>query len=206
MMLEKIIVGMLHVNCYVTGAQSEAIVIDPGSNAQQILATLNRLNVNVRYIVLTHCHFDHILAAQEIKDATDAKIVLCQKEVENLADNNINMTGRFTREPHSLKADILVQEGDTIQSGKHTFRVIETPGHTSGGMCLYCAEEKVLFSGDTLFKGSIGRHDFPTGNLSDLLASIRTKLMTLPEDVRVYPGHDAETTIAFEAQNNPYLL
>ena len=158
-----------------------------------------------KYIILTHCHFDHILAANEVKKQTGATIVVCSKETENLADSNVNMTSRFTRSPTSLSADRLVSENDTLISGTFVYRVIETPGHTSGGMCLYCENEKLLFSGDTLFCGSVGRSDFPTGDQNTLLHSIQTKLLTLPDDVRVYPGHEDDTTIGFEKANNPYL-
>lgn len=194
------------VNCYVAGDKNSVFIIDPGGNAEKICSFLSERSYKAKYIVLTHCHFDHILAAEEVKKRTGAEIVICKKEAGNLADPTVNMTNRFTRTPLSLSADVIVSENDTLSSGEHMFQVIETPGHTSGGMCLYCREEKVLFSGDTLFCGSVGRTDFPTGNQEDLICSIKTKLLTLPEDVRVFPGHEADTTIGFERRHNPYLV
>lgn len=205
MIFKKINVGVMGVNCYITGDKDEVFVIDPGGSADEICAVLKKHGLKAKYIILTHCHFDHILAANEVKKQTGAQIVVCSKEAENLADSNVNMTSRFTRSPTSLSADRLVSENDTLISGTFVYRVIETPGHTSGGMCLYCENEKLLFSGDTLFCGSVGRSDFPTGDQNTLLHSIQTKLLTLPDDVRVYPGHEDDTTIGFEKANNPYL-
>ena len=205
MIFKKIHVGIMGVNCYILGDKNEVFIIDPGGDADEICSVLNENGCTAKYIVLTHCHFDHILAANEVKKQTGAKIVICINEAENLADSSVNMTDRFTRTPISIKADILVSENDTLTSGEFVFRVIETPGHTSGGICLYCPEKKILFSGDTLFRSSIGRSDFPTGNQDTLIKSIQTKLLTLPEDVRVYPGHEDDTTIALEKTNNPYL-
>lgn len=205
MILKKINVGVMGVNCYITGDKDEVFVIDPGGSADEICVVLKKHGLKAKYIILTHCHFDHILAANEVKKQTGAQIVVCSKEAENLADSNVNMTSRFTRTPISLSADRLVSENDTLISGTFVYRVIETPGHTSGGMCLYCENEKLLFSGDTLFCGSVGRSDFPTGDQNTLLHSIQTKLLTLPDDVRVYPGHEDDTTIGFEKANNPYL-
>lgn len=205
MILKKINVGVMGVNCYITGDKDEVFAIDPGGSADEICVVLKKHGLKAKYIILTHCHFDHILAANEVKKQTGAQIVVCSKEAENLADSNVNMTSRFTRTPISLSADRLVSENDTLISGTFVYRVIETPGHTSGGMCLYCENEKLLFSGDTLFCGSVGRSDFPTGDQNTLLHSIQTKLLTLPDDVRVYPGHEDDTTIGFEKANNPYL-
>lgn len=208
MMLYKLNVGIMGVNCYITGDENEAIVIDPGANAEKIYNFLKEHNIKTKYIVLTHCHFDHILAADELKKLTNAKLVVCEKEKENLWDNEINMTGRFSKKSaiaENLMPDILVSEGDILKSGEHTFKILETPGHTSGGMCLYNEKENVLFSGDTLFCESIGRCDFPTGDLETLLNSIREKLFCLPDDTRVLPGHEAETTILHEKTHNPFL-
>lgn len=205
MIFEKIHAGIMGVNCYITGDKDEVFVIDPGGSADEICSDLKKHGLKAKYIILTHCHFDHILAANEVKKQTGAQIVVCSKEAENLADSSVNMTNRFTRTPISLSADRLVSENDTLISGAFVFRVIETPGHTSGGMCLYCENERLLFSGDTLFCGSVGRSDFPTGDQNTLLHSIQTKLLTLPDNVRVYPGHEDDTTIGFEKANNPYL-
>lgn len=205
MIFEKITVGCMGVNCYIVGDQDEIFVIDPGGHPERICKFLSANNYHVKYIVLTHCHFDHILAANEVKQLTGAKIVAGTNEANNIADNMINMTARFVKSPFSLTPDCFVKEHDVLHSGEYTFTVLETPGHTSGSICLYCPEENILFSGDTLFRCSIGRSDFLTGNQATLLDSIRKKLLTLPDNTLVYPGHDADTTIEFEKRNNPYI-
>lgn len=205
MLLEKIEVGVMGVNCYVVGDKNEAIVIDPGASFEKISSYLDKKNIKVKYILLTHCHFDHILAANELKKYTNALIVMSEKENENIKNPSISMTDRFARNFEGLYADTVVSDGDVLKSGEYKFKIIETPGHTSGGICLYCEREKLLFSGDTLFYQSIGRCDFPTGNFDTLISSIKTKLLTLPGDTHVFPGHEAETTIENEINYNPYL-
>ena len=204
-MLEIIKVGVMGVNCYVTGEKNEAIIIDPGASAEKILGVLEYNNIKVKYIVLTHCHFDHILAVNEIKEKTGAKIVASKKECENLKNPDINMTGMYSRKPLSIVPDVLVSDDDKITSGSYEYTVIETPGHTSGGICLYCKEENNLFSGDTLFCTSIGRCDLPTGEYDTLINSIKTKLLCLPDNTNVFPGHEDTTTVLYEKRNNPYL-
>ena len=204
MLMKKISVGAMGVNCYIVGAKNESIIIDPGDDADAICSYVEAEGLTVKYILLTHCHFDHILAAQDVKKKTNGLIVACLAEKNNLNNSSINMTGRFTRTPLTLEADIYVSEGDTLTSEEYTFAVLETPGHSSGSMCIYCASEKILFSGDTLFRCSIGRSDFPTGDYNSLISSIKTKLYTLPKSTRVYPGHETETTIEYEITHNPF--
>ena len=205
MIFEKLNVGHMGVNCYIVGDCDEVFVIDPGGHPERICNHIKQNNYCVKYIILTHCHFDHILAAEKVKIATGAKLIVGQNEAENLADNTVNMTARFVKTPFALTPDLYVTEGDILYSGKYAFTVIETPGHTSGSICLYCPKENILFSGDTLFRSSVGRSDFPTGNQKDLINSIQEKLFTLPEDTIVYPGHDSETSIEFEKNHNPYI-
>ncbi len=205
MLLEKLSVGVMGVNCYITGDKDEAIVIDPGANSEKICAFLKQNDIKVKYVVLTHCHFDHITAAEDVLEFTGAELVSCKNEAENLLNENVNMTGRFSKNVFKREADLYVSEGDVIKSGDVSFKVIETPGHTSGGMCLYSEDEDVVFTGDTLFCQSIGRSDFPSGNFNDLMLSIKNKLLKLPPKTRVLPGHDMETTIENEIKNNPYL-
>lgn len=205
MLFQKLTVGVMRVNCYILGEPTECMIVDPGGNAEKICAYLTEQGLTVKYIILTHCHFDHILATEAVIAKTGAKLVACSKERENLVNSSINMTGRYSRVPINLQADLFVSEGDTLTSGEYTFRVIETPGHTSGSMCLYCETEKVLLSGDTLFAESVGRADLPTGDGETLIASIRTKLFPLPDDTQVFPGHESETTIGHEKKYNPFL-
>lgn len=208
MILFKQNVGALGTNCYIVGDKDEAIVIDPGANAEKIYDLILNNGVTVKYIVLTHCHFDHILATSELQKLTNAKIIISKSEEKNLKSNEINMTGRFmskSEQASKIVPDVLVSENDVIESGKYKFMVIETPGHTSGGICLYEESEKMLFAGDTLFFQSIGRTDFPTGDFNTLIDSIKNKLFLLPDETKVFPGHECETTILNEKQNNPFI-
>ncbi len=199
-------VGLMGVNCYILGDPDEAIIVDPGSNAEGIEKTLKENNIKAKYIVLTHCHFDHIMAVEELIKKTGVKLIACQSEKENLMSSNINYTDRYSRNPIELVAYVYVKDGDVIKSGECEFKVIETPGHTSGSMCLYCEKEKMLISGDTLFFASVGRCDLATGNEKELIKSIKTKLLVLPDDVAVLPGHGENTTIGYEKINNPYIF
>ncbi len=199
-------VGLMGVNCYILGDTDEVFVVDPGSNAKDILKTIEESNLKIKYVILTHCHFDHILAVEELLSLTDAKLVACLSEKENLLRSDINYTDRYSRKPLEISADIYVNDGDIIRSGDYEFEVIETPGHTSGSMCLYCNEEKLLISGDTLFHLSVGRCDLATGDEATLLKSIKSKLFVLPDEVYVLPGHGDNTTIGFEKTNNPFIF
>ncbi len=205
MILIKQPVGIMGVNCYILGDKSEAIIIDPGSDAEKIIKILDDNEIKAKYIVLTHCHFDHILAAEKIMEKLDVKLIACQSEKENLLDPSVNYTDKYSRNPVSLTADIYVKDGDVVKSGELEFKVIETPGHTSGGMCLYCKGENLLISGDTLFYSSVGRCDLATGNEETLIKSIKEKLFILPDNTVVLPGHGENTSIGFERVNNPFI-
>lgn len=203
MILKKVIVGELEVNCYFVGDKDELIVIDPGSDSDKILGIIKANNFTVKYIVLTHCHYDHIGAVYDLKEKLGAEIVVCEKEKNNYLNTAVNLAGHFCAGAIIAPPDICVKEGDVIKSGEFEFKVIETPGHTSGGMCLYI--DGHLFSGDTLFKLSIGRCDFPTGDMKTLLSSVKNKLFVLPEETKVYPGHSEQTTIGYEIKNNMFF-
>ena len=199
-------VGIMGVNCYILGDKNEAIVIDPGSDAEGIINTLHDNDIYAKYIVLTHCHFDHILAVEKLMQNLDVKLIVCQSEKDNLLDSSINYTDRYSRKPVSISADLYVQNNDIIKSGDFEFTVIETPGHTSGSMCLYCKNENILISGDTLFFESVGRCDLATGDDEALVTSIKEKLFSLPNATIVLPGHGENTTIEHEKKNNPYIF
>lgn len=205
MILIKQPVGIMGVNCYILGDKSEAIIVDPGSDAEKIIKILDDNEITAKYIVLTHCHFDHILAVEKLIKKLDVKLIACQSEKENLLDSSINYTDKYSRKPVSLTADIYVKDDDVLKSGELEFKVIETPGHTSGGMCLYCKGENLLISGDTLFYSSVGRCDLATGDEKTLIKSIKEKLFILPDDTVVLPGHGENTSIGFERVNNPFI-
>ena len=187
-------------NCYIVQDEKskETMVIDPAGDVDKIVEMLDILNANLKYIYLTHCHGDHIGGVKELEERKGGKILAHRNTAENLLDPNISLTTYIGLEGLVIQVDSRVDDGDLIHLGNLEFRVIHTPGHTSGGSCLYCEEEKLLFSGDTLFRGTWGRTDVPTGNFEDVINSITKKLMILPDETIVYPGHGKSTMIREE--------
>ena len=188
-------------NCYIVEDEEskETMVIDPGGEADKIIDMLDTLGIDkLKYIYLTHCHGDHFGAILEVKAKKGGKVLIHRDDAEGLYNPAISLTYYIGMEDIELEADSRVDEGDIIHLGNLEFRVIHTPGHTKGGTCLYCKEEGLLFSGDTLFKGTWGRTDLPTSSFPDIIASITNKLTILPDDTIVYPGHGRMTTIREE--------
>ena len=183
------------------GAKTVA-VIDP-SDAELALAVLKENGWTLSDILVTHRHFDHLLGVAALKKATGATIYISETDAGGLTSNlvSLSMTMRITLEP--VEPDVLLHDGDTFEAAGLRFRVLETPGHTAGGISFVCDEERCVFVGDTLFADSYGRYDLPTGDYSALRHSIRDILFELPEDYTVYPGHEEQTTIAQEKRNNP---
>lgn len=202
MRLITIPVGGLAENCYIYYDESTlaGAVIDPGGDANKILVKIQELNLNISAILLTHGHYDHTGAVGEVKAATGAEICACAGEDVILTDPKRSYGGWVIDADRFLEGDELYMFGNAV------FRVIHTPGHTAGSCCYYDEAGKVLFSGDTLFHESVGRHDFPTGNRGQLMDSIKSKLFTLPDDVAVYPGHMEATTIGHEKGHNPFVI
>jgi len=179
------------------------MIIDPGAGGKEILRRIEDLGLEVKYIVLTHGHIDHVGALKEVKEATNAQIAIHADDASSLqARNPLNMMYRM-----SLQAlpppDHLLKDGDSLDVSNQRFLVLHTPGHTPGGICLL--GDEVVFTGDTLFNLGIGRTDMPGGSHMELMDSIHTKLMTLPDNTAVYPGHGPPTTIGIERQWNPFL-
>lgn len=203
--IKTYVLGPVSTNCYIVFREGSkhAIVIDPADRADVILAHCRDLGVEPEAILLTHGHFDHMMAAQEIREQTKALVYACEKEQKLLGDASLNLSSGFIRKPYTLQADRLVKEGDRLEFSDLTLEVMETPGHTAGSVCYYEREEGILFSGDTLFAGSYGRVDFPTGSLEEMAASLRKRLFLMPDDVMVYSGHGEATTIGYEKQYNP---
>lgn len=178
-------------NCYIIldEESKETMVIDPAGDCDKIVEMLEILKAKLKYIYLTHCHGDHIGAVTELKNRCGGRILIHRLDSEGLNDKNINLSGVVDLPEIELEADSRVDDGDLLHLGNLEFKVIHTPGHTKGGTSLYCEKEKCLFSGDTLFRGTWGRTDLPTSSREEIMDSIVNKLMKLPDDTIVYPGH-----------------
>ena len=176
----------------------ETMVIDPGGSVNKITDMLDALQAKVKYILLTHCHGDHIGGVNELKSKTGGTVLIHRFDEKGLNDPEISLTSHIGIQRIDIEDKSRLNEGDLIHVGNLEFKIIHTPGHTVGSICIYCEEEKMLFSGDTMFKGSWGRTDLPTSNFEDIINSITNKLMILPEDVIVYPGHGRPTRIVDE--------
>ncbi len=207
MIIETCAVGIMPTNSYLVANEKskEAIIIDPGAQADVIISKIRDLGLKPVAILLTHGHFDHIMAAQAIAEEYDISIHASELEASLLSDSSLNGSN-LIRNNITLEADVLLEDRQVLNLAGFDIEVVNTPGHTSGGVCYYIKDEKVLFTGDTLFRESIGRTDFPTGDIRALVNSVVKHLFTLPEDVLVYPGHGDTTTIEHEKLNNPFLL
>lgn len=187
-------------NCYIIADEKkkEAMVVDPAGDVDTIEAMLDVLDSKLKYIYLTHCHGDHIAGTQELKNRKGGTVIIHRIDAEGLANQDVILTDYIGMDPIHLEADSRIDDGDLIHVGNIEFRAIHTPGHTKGSSCMYCEEYQLLFSGDTLFKGTWGRTDLPTSSFEDIIHSITQKLLILPEDTIVYPGHGKPTRIKDE--------
>ena len=204
MILKKLVVGPFASNCYLVGSEQtkEGVIIDPGDEAKQILKSVSDLQLDIKFIMVTHGHVDHISALTEVKGATGAEVAIHSVDAQSFKGQRVSTIFDFSYQAPP-PADRLLEGGDSLDSGDLHFLVLHTPGHTPGGICLL--GEGVVFTGDTLFNHGIGRTDLPGGSYSQILNSIHTKLMVLPDDTIVYPGHGPETTIGDERRGNPFL-
>lgn len=189
-----------YTNCYIIQDEQtkETMVIDPGGEPEKILQMLEVLEAKVKYIYLTHCHGDHIGGVNEIKNTKGGKILIHRFDAKGLEDDSISLESYIGMENIELEPDSRVDDEDLIHIGNIEFRIIHTPGHTRGGSAIYCEKEKMVFTGDTLFRGTWGRTDLPTGSLEEIMNSIVEKLMKLPDETIVYPGHGKSTMIKEE--------
>lgn len=196
--------GLLRTNTYIVASDDskECIIIDPAAEEQRIVNKLTECGLNLCAILLTHGHFDHIGVADNLRKRFGAKIYAMEEE-KAILETPANLS-EMIRQNFNLKADVYLNDSDVINIAGCEFKVIYTPGHTIGSCCYYVEKEKVLFSGDTMFCNSYGRTDFPTGSAASIMRSITEKLLKLPDDTKVYPGHEDTTTIGFERHNYDY--
>lgn len=212
----RMVLGVCQTNTYFVyrEGQKDAICIDPADKGEQIFEALERSGFCVRAVFLTHGHFDHILGCEGLLRAANeraadrgeepVKLYACEQERVLLGDSRKNVSAQVSR-PCTCDADVYVRDGEIIEAAGMTCRLIATPGHTEGGCCYYFEEAGLLVSGDTLFQESVGRTDLPTGSMSTLVRSVKEKLLILPEETLVYPGHGDSTTIGHEKKYNPFL-
>lgn len=207
MEIQKIPVAPIGANCYIVSEAGAAFIIDPGGDAEKIIRAAK--NFDVRYILLTHAHFDHIGGLNDVKKAfPEAKTAVHKLEKEWLYSDELNLSENFGfSSVYEKEVDIELEDGMTLDFAGTKIKVLHTPGHTPGSTCFYIgnSENHILFSGDTLFRSSIGRTDFPGGSGRKIIESIKTKLLVLPDETVVYPGHDENTSISLEKKLNPFL-
>ena len=217
--IENIVLGMCATNCYAVfdggaktpggyvddGQLKEAVIIDPAADAACIEAMIARYKLSPVAVLLTHGHFDHLSAADAVRKRYGIKVYAGNEERSVMNSSSSNLSLPFTGEGMTFEADEYFKPGEELDFAGFRIGTIPVPGHTIGSVCYYFEEQKVLFSGDTLFAGSVGRSDFPTGNAGQLIRAIKSELMSLPDDVKVYPGHGESTTIGCERVNNPFI-
>jgi hydroxyacylglutathione hydrolase len=205
--LKTYVVGALKTNAYLVGCERtrEAMLIDPGAEAARLLRGAKDEDLQIKRIVLTHFHFDHLLAAKEVRAKSAARLAIHEAEAELLANPPSLFRVFHPSIPRDVVADDLLRDGDHLHIGDLDVEVLHTPGHSPGGISLWIATERVSFSGDALFREGLGRTDFPGCDHEALIRSIRDKLFSLPDETRVYPGHGPATTVGHERRHNPWL-
>lgn len=206
MKIEKFVTGIISTNCYlvINEETKQTVIIDPAASPAYLMNHLKSEGLKVEAIFLTHGHFDHMMGLDGFLKEYAVPVYVEEEDEEVLQDPRLNLSATYTEGYVFTKAET-VRDGEILSFAGYEFRVIHTPGHTKGGCCYYVEAENTLFCGDTLFQASVGRTDFPNSSMSDLMHSIREKLLILPDETKVYPGHMGETTIGYEKQNNPFI-
>lgn len=203
--IDSVVVGSVGTNCYIVRKKDSdrCVVIDPGDSGRELAKFIKDNGMTLEDILLTHAHFDHIIGVSDLMSGAGGRLCVLENERELLEDAGLNVSA-MTGNAVSYHADVFFRDGEVYETAGMKFKVLHTPGHTKGSCCYYMSDAALLFSGDTLFLESVGRTDLPTGNSAALLNSLREKVLTLPDDVKVFPGHGPATDIGYEKENNPY--
>ncbi len=208
MRIEKMVLGNMNNNTYIIIGRDEktALIVDPSYKPERIIEYISSLGLELKAMLITHGHFDHIGAVDKIKAHYNVPVITHEEEARIMADSIKNLSTYFLAREVTATADTYIEDGDILDYGDDlVFKVITVPGHSVKGVCYYSQEENVVFTGDTLLAGSIGRTDYYNGNQSDLVEAINNRLMFLPDETKVFPGHGSDTTIRNEKKNNPFL-
>lgn len=208
MIHEILPVGPLQCNCSIIGdeATHEAMVIDPGDDVGDVLSILHKHGLKLKQIVITHAHIDHVGGAMKLKAKTNAPILLNQNDYALLKMLDVQASWLGMRPPEPVVIDQSLSDGDTVSTGEIHANVLHTPGHTEGSICIYLSAQRKLIAGDTLFAGSIGRTDLPGGSYDKIISSLHDRVLALPDDTAVVPGHGPLTSIGHERESNPFLV
>lgn len=207
MEIKRLVLGIVRTNCYIvyTEETKKAVIIDPAADSRRITEEISALGVTPEAVLLTHGHFDHMLAAESLRNGYHIPVCVLKEDAELLKAPNLNCSEQFLHMSYGISADEELADGQVLTFLDGALTVIATPGHTEGSCCYYAEKEGILFSGDTLFQGSVGRTDLPTGRAAQISASIREKLFVLPDNTLVLSGHGDQTTIGEEKQYNSYV-
>lgn len=204
--LQKCILGMVSTNCYFLKNKTtgELLIVDPAAEPEEIFQKVREMNGTPAGILLTHGHYDHILAAEAVREEYSIKLYACRAEKSLLADSMANLSA-YSGGGCTLQADVWLEDLEVFEAAGFSIQMLHTPGHTVGSCCYYLKDEGILFSGDTLFYGSVGRTDFPGGSTAQIVRSLHKLVDNLPQETEVYPGHDMSTTIGYEKRYNPFV-
>ncbi len=209
MHIDTFVLGDFQTNCYVVRpdeSKKDCVLIDPGLHPYPLVQFLQQETLNPEAVIITHGHIDHIGGVEIIRESwPKAKVYIHKADAEMLTDSNENLSMLAGTIFQARPADVVINGLTEIRAAGIRFEILHTPGHTPGGICLHCPSDGIAFVGDTLFAGSVGRSDFPGGSHEQLLQSIQTQLLVLPETTRIYPGHGPQTTLRNEKKHNPYL-
>ena len=207
MKIENFVLGPVGTNCYIVinEGTKECFLVDMAACPPELVSHIKNSGLTVKAVLLTHGHFDHIMGLDRFLEEFPAPVYACAAEKELLESAQLNSSSGMLGQPYTFHGAQYVKDGDLLDMAGMKIQVIQTPGHTIGGCCYYIAAEQTLFSGDTLFRASIGRTDLPTGSMGALVRSVKEKILVLPDETRVYPGHMEETTVGYEKKYNPFL-